>query len=323
MTTMRETAENLNGSLQQPPVQEVSEPKESIENKTSPLDELHAAPSRSIITVVFYVLLAAAVFMGWKVRDVGLLTPKSGLGYCLGIVGGVMMFLLILYPLRKKKKISLKLGTNKLWFQIHILMGILGPAMVLFHANFHLGSLNSRVVLASTILVMFSGFVGLYIYTRIHYGLYGRRKTIEELLEELKVDRNSLIRAMRDYAPKQQQRLLDFHTRVSIPPIGFLESARRLLVITIQIRCTQFWLQRRLRRTLKAAARRESWSKREKRRIGMIAKGHIAIYLTSIIKIARFSFFERLFSLWSLFHYPLYILLIITGVIHVVAVHMF
>jgi len=40
-------------------------------------------------------------------------------------------------------------------------------------------------------------------------------------------------------------------------------------------------------------------------------------------RVAQLSFYERLFSLWHLFHLPLFILLVISALVHVLAVHMF
>jgi hypothetical protein len=323
MSSTHGTAGTIGRPLHRPPNRGITKTKETPEKHTSPHEELYAAPEKRLSTVIFYTLLAAVLYMGWQIRDEAILTPKSGLGYSLGIVGGLMMFLLVLYPIRKKKRSMHRLGTARLWFRIHMLLGILGPVLVVFHANFRLGSLNSRVVLASTLLVTASGFVGVYIYTKIHCGLYGRRKTLEDMLEKSNVNACSLIRVLGDYAPKQQERLLALHARVSTPTISFLQSAWRLMIIGFLVRWTKIKLTRGLRRTLNVKTRREGWSWREKRRIGKIARRHISAYLISILKIAEFSFFERMFALWSLFHYPLFILLIITGIVHVIAVHMF
>ena len=40
-------------------------------------------------------------------------------------------------------------------------------------------------------------------------------------------------------------------------------------------------------------------------------------------QVATFSLYERLFSLWHIFHMPLFLLLIISALVHVLAVHMY
>ena len=40
-------------------------------------------------------------------------------------------------------------------------------------------------------------------------------------------------------------------------------------------------------------------------------------------KVAGFSFFERLLSMWHILHMPLFVMLLIAGIVHVYAVHMY
>ena len=109
------------------------------------------------------------------------ISPQRGLGYALGIVGGSMMLLLLLYPLRKRVKWLGFMGRMTLWFRVHMVLGVLGPLLVLFHANFHTGATNSNVALACMLVVSGSGLFGRYFYAQIHNGLYGRRATLNEL----------------------------------------------------------------------------------------------------------------------------------------------
>ena len=60
-----------------------------------------------------------------------------------------------------------------------MVLGTLGPLAALYHCNFTTGSVNSRVALYAALLVAGSGFVGRYIYSKIHLGLYGRRTDLE------------------------------------------------------------------------------------------------------------------------------------------------
>ena len=62
-----------------------------------------------------------------------------------------------------------------------MVLGVVGPILVLFHANFHLGATNSNVALICMLLVAGSGVIGRYIYTRMHAHLDGSEDTLEEL----------------------------------------------------------------------------------------------------------------------------------------------
>ena len=104
--------------------------------------------ARSILRagpLIFGTTIAVALYVGWIDRDEGHLTPETGTGYWLGIVGASMMLLLLFYPLRKRFRILRHLGKIPDWFRLHMVLGILGPTLILFHGNFKLGSLNSNV----------------------------------------------------------------------------------------------------------------------------------------------------------------------------------
>ena len=140
--------------------------------------------------------VAVVIVSGWYLRGEEFLVAESGLGYNLGIVGGSMMLLLLLYPVRKKARFMRNLGHIKHWFRAHMILGVLGPVLVLYHCNFQIGSMNSTVVLFTTLLVAGSGLVGRYIYSKIHYGLYGRQLTLKELKEDLDHKQSSLVFAL-------------------------------------------------------------------------------------------------------------------------------
>ena len=54
--------------------------------------------------LIFGACLFTALAIGWFNRDQEYLIPDEGAGYWLGIVGGALMLLLLLYPLRKRMR---------------------------------------------------------------------------------------------------------------------------------------------------------------------------------------------------------------------------
>jgi len=289
---------------------------------SSPKDQLSPAHSAGWLTIPGYLLVAVVIYYGWLIRSDQLIIPEQGLGYQLGILGSLCMLALLLYPLRKKLSLMRNWGPTRYWFKAHMFLGILGPTLVLFHANFKLGSINSTVVLGCTLLVAGSGFFGRYLYTHVHYGLYGKRLTLEKLHQEISANRGQLAYVF-VYAPKLKQRLLNFEASVFQPPHGVLQSIVRVFIIDLRKRWTYLLLQLGLRRALKVTARRNGWSRKKLRRQKKTDSSLISIHLTAVLKVAELSFYERLFSLWHLFHLPLFILLVIAGVVHVIAVHMY
>lgn len=273
-------------------------------------------------TLIFSLLLLLLLVVGWQASTTEYIVPEEGMGYNLGIIGGAMMLLLLLYPLRKTARFMRNWGAVKYWFWMHMVFGIVGPLLILFHSNFHLGSTNSRVALITTLVVAGSGIVGRYIYTRIHYGLYGREMTLKGLQDDISTSRNCMVFEL-DYAPKIKERLLGFETKALKPHHGLLHSIWSILATGIRARWTHMALRIGLRRVLKVTARRASWSAAETKRNRMAARNLMAAHIKAVIRTSYFGFYERLFALWHIFHLPAFILLILVVVVHVLAVHMY
>ncbi len=300
----------------------VSKPSERGDACRVRTAELYAAPKTRLSTLLFYLLSGIAIVMGWQARDSQYLTAESGLGYTFGIVGTLLMLLLLLYPLRKKLRFFQRWGAIKYWFQIHMILGIIGPILILFHANFHLGSLNSRVALFSTLLVAVSGIWGLFFYSKIHYGLFGKQVTLKELQWEIEVSRNSL-KAVFNYAPKLKEKLFGFETRALDPSYNVLQSIGRMVIIGFWTRWIHLRLWIGLRRAIRVTARRTGWPAHEYRWQKKAARRQLSAHMRAVLKIAEFSFFERVFALWHIFHLPLFFMLVLVALLHVVAVHLY
>lgn len=114
-------------------------------------------------------LAVAGVYAGWRLPTERYITPERGWGYALGIVGGSCMVLLLLYSARKRIAWLRPLGPTGRWFEIHMLLGVVGPLCILFHSNFNLGAVNSNVALLCMLTVAGSGFIGRYLYARMHF----------------------------------------------------------------------------------------------------------------------------------------------------------
>lgn len=94
--------------------------------------------------------------------------PAAGgfYGHTLGIFGFLLMLLTeSLYSLRKRSRLA-RWGRMADWLQFHIFTGIVGPFMVLLHTSWKLNGLAGATLILTLIIVM-SGFIGRYIYTRI------------------------------------------------------------------------------------------------------------------------------------------------------------
>lgn len=108
-----------------------------------------------------------------------LLRPSGPVGQSLGIVGAVMILMPFAYMLRKRIRGS-SMGSPRLWLEVHLFCGIVGPVLVTFHTSFKFNGIVSAAYW-SMVLVMTSGFVGRYLYVRIPRSLRGVELTRAEL----------------------------------------------------------------------------------------------------------------------------------------------
>ncbi|MFI5398467.1 MAG: hypothetical protein ACHQ9S_23290 [Candidatus Binatia bacterium] len=269
---------------------------------------------------LFTVLVLFVVMCGWLLRDRVPLTPKSGPGYALGVGGAATMLLLSSYSAAKRLRFLRRWSPLSHWFRIHMILGVLGPVQILFHCNFRFGALNSDVALVSMLVVAASGVVGRYIYTRITHGLYGARATFEELHAQLDVSAHNLGERLPP-ASRAAQRLAAFATRVRAPRRSIGGRLFRLVALPL----VAIWVRGRalhdLGADLESAAARDGWDARTRRANEKATRKMISAYIVALVKEVQFSVYERLFSLWHALHIPLFIMLVLTGVMHVVAVH--
>lgn len=91
---------------------------------------------------------------------------RGWFGHGLGVLGFILMLSTeTLYSLRKRSRTA-RWGRMSVWLQFHIFTGIVGPFMVLLHTSWKFNGL-AGASLVLTGLVVASGFIGRYIYTRI------------------------------------------------------------------------------------------------------------------------------------------------------------
>jgi hypothetical protein len=94
--------------------------------------------------------------------------PPAGefFGHAMGIVGFILMLMTeTLYSIRKRMR-SARWGRMAIWLKFHIFTGLVGPYMVLLHTSWKFNGLAGVTTLL-TVVIVISGFVGRYIYTRI------------------------------------------------------------------------------------------------------------------------------------------------------------
>jgi hypothetical protein len=283
------------------------------------------SPGRSTASAAAYGYAAAALAtaLGWIVtRQFELVDPQQGLGYWLGITGGGLMATLLLYPVRKRLRLLSKLGATRHWFRMHMIFGVLGPLLILYHCNFQLGSLNSNVALICTLLVAGSGLVGRYLYTKIFSDLDGHRRSLEEMVDNATLTPQQKIRAAA-VAPHLLERMTRFDRLVLQPPQGFWACILLPSRLAVTTRLGAWRLAWDARREIKREAARARISKQQRKKAQAAVTAMIGTHLRRVRRVAEFHSYERLFSLWHVFHLPFFYILVLTAILHVIAVHMY
>lgn len=278
--------------------------------------------SSNTVRFFWYSGLILLILWGWMNRNEGLLTAENGLGYSLGIIGSLFMLSLLSYSLRKRWKRMRSVFTVKFWFRLHMTLGIVGPVAILFHCNFRLASLNSSVALACMLLVAGSGLIGRYLYKKIHYGLYGEEIKVKNLLKEFKAIEEeilafSILPKQKEIAKKifsvMEQLTLKQNTNKSFFSIG--ENSKNVKK-TIKNMST-------LIKHISNYHEKHSTSPSNlKHTLNRLNNDNLAV-VEALNRIPTLRLSERLFSLWHVIHIPIYIIMIISVLVHVWVVHMY
>ena len=262
-------------------------------------------PRRLPFLLALLVIAAVALF-GWHAMSQPGYSSGSRIGYNIGLAGAILMLILFLYPLRKHVRWLNAAGPLREWLSLHMLLGICGPLLIVFHSRFQIGSTNAAVAMISMLIVAGSGIVGRFIYTRIHHELRGRKLAVIELRAALA---ESLARIEGGKSlPASAKRVLEsYEAYAERIPASFIARGFKFLVIGPRRLWTSWRIGRQLREY--PAAR------------GVVMQ--MDSYVHGLQRVAQFAIYERLFSLWHLLHIPLVALLILSAVFHVIAVHMY
>jgi hypothetical protein len=177
------------------------------------------------------------------------------------------------------------------------------------------------------LLVAGSGVVGRYIYTRLHAHMDGHQDTLDELKavgEKLREQSNPIA-----FLPGLVDAIERVERRFIAPPRGVIP--RFLHVFTGGVR--SFIARRLIHREITRAVQRAVASRSSSRgaaliaqhaaQIGTIARRYADRRLEAGRRTLEFQTYARLFSYWHVLHIPLFYMLLISAIVHVVAVNLY
>lgn len=126
-------------------------------------------------------------------------TPNGGtwLGYTLGTVGALLILWLMWFGIRKRRY-GAGLGSVRGWLSAHVYLGTSLILIGLLHSGFQFGWNVHTLALVLMLIVIFSGFFGVYAYLRYPTLMTRNRQdaTRDAMLEEIaELDQNALMLA--------------------------------------------------------------------------------------------------------------------------------
>lgn len=238
------------------------------------------------------------------------LRPSGYIGQSAGILALLIFVFLWLYPMRKKWKALAFTGSIGKWLNVHVASALALPLLLAIHAAWHSDGVIG-LGLAAILVVIASGFVGRYLYTRIPRAKSGveltrdevalhRRQLVEHLAETTGLDEDAI------------QRALDLE-----PDATGHESPLRVLWHLLTNDLTRWRRTRALRQRWAALAPGHRPLSRESlREVVGIADREISMAQQTRMLDAT----QRVFRYWHVAHRPFAITALVAVVIHVVVV---
>jgi hypothetical protein len=236
-----------------------------------------------------------------------MLKPSGTIGRSLGILGLAMFAVMFLYPLRKRLSFLSGWGTTKNWLDYHIVLGVIAPVLITFHASFKLMNGIAGAAYWIMIVVALSGIIGRYLYSSIPRRIDEAEMTMDEM-RQLSADLALQIEGQGVFSAAELRPLFE------MPPIEQVQAMplwRALMVI----------LHLDLRRTIQLIRLRWRYGSRSQdhaefvRVLAAIQKQ--ASLVKNIVFLSRLS---QMFQLWHVIHRPFSYSFAALALLHIIVV---
>jgi hypothetical protein len=176
------------------------------------------------------------------------------------------------------------------------------------------------VALYSMLIVAGSGVVGRFLYVRVNSGLRGEAMTLRQLQARAGLDQTEA-RSKLAFAPAAEARLIAFEQRELAAGRSAATYARQAFFLSWQGWLVYQRCCKDIGVELARLAPNKGWSSADHASRLRAARRIVRRYVQGVVRVAKFSAYERLFALWHVAHVPFVYLLVISAVVHVFAVH--
>jgi hypothetical protein len=227
--------------------------------------------------------------------------PGTELAVYCGYVGTALMAISAIYPFMRRLRGFRYVASNTMWFDFHMMAGVIGPMFILLHSALKLDNWVSAAFWCMVIVVI-SGVIGRYLYTQVPDLLNGRE------LEELEHERAmGQLRQQHAFAHAEATRELAAH-RAKVEKMSDAGLIRILFWIMLEdIRRPFRWILRR--RRLKRTSAPKTVVKELARRTGRL----LLIDRRRVLAPRA----QLLLHSWKLVHVPFTVFLVAISTLHI------
>ena len=293
-----------------------SQSVESVFDANNQLSKMEARVALSAFG--FIVLVLTAAWFSWEEQYS--IVGDAEAAYNYGLVGGIMMLIILVYALRKRIRVLSRFGDIRYWYYFHFILGIVGPVLIILHTSFGIRSINGGVALFTMLIIVLSGFIGRYIYTRVTYGLRTHEQELQVMQQHVS---DGVLHSKLPALKQVEAHIKEFTGYTLQAPRGIDDIVKRIFIMNFQASAVYRRIDKELTHALSNLARAQRGSATELKASLTRERKLLRAHLAGAAKIGKFKAFEKLAGRWRMLHVPLLYLLVLSGLAHVVAVHMY
>lgn len=260
-------------------------------------------------------VVAAIVASGWAKWNLISFIADYDFIYYTGLAGGIIMLVALTYSLRKRFAFMRNFGKVESWYYVHIFAGVSGPLIIIFHSTFAIKSVNSLIAVIAMLLIVFSGALGRFLYTRLSFVMHGKLEKISREEEQLFA---SLVKYDSEVIRKHLSR---FNMNCMVQPKTIWHIPYAYFLIRGQAAACYLLIGNYITRVLVEVAKRQNWDNQTLQVTIMNEKHYLKQYLNTLMDVSRVRGYEQILSKWRLFHAPVMYLMLLAVLGHVWAVY--
>ncbi len=228
--------------------------------------------------------------------------PSGVYSQGLGIIGSAMIIIgVIIYSSRKRIRALWKLGSLSRWLEVHIILCLIGPILVVYHTTFKAGGI-AAISLWSMLSVVASGVIGRFLYIQIPRNIRGHEMTGGEIDAQLQQIREQM--GATD-AGTRAASIID-HAFQNIPtPSNVLQTLSTIIRLERMRHSTM--------KQIHALLSAEDLSNEKLHMIRSLSASKISLLRRTVV----LRQIERMFFYWHAIHLPFTIIMFLTLAAHV------